>query len=184
MTKEDELVKKCLKNNAKALREFYERYASKMYGICIRFARVNAEADDILQEGFIRVFANLKSFRFEGSLEGWVKRIIVNTAINYLKKYTLRYEEVDLNNLGDTEIVEDETLARLSKDDLLKLVQELPEGKRVIFNLFAYEGYSHKEIANMLAITESTSKAQFFKAKKILQEKLEKMRVFSYERIH
>ncbi|HBF88492.1 MAG TPA: hypothetical protein DDX39_07615 [Bacteroidales bacterium] len=181
---EKKLINKCLKGVPSAQKAFYDMFARKMYGICLRFARVEGEADDIMQEGFVKVFTKLDTFRHEGSLEGWVRRIIVNTAISYIKKNSDYKVEVDLNNIGETEIVEDEAISNLSKEELIKMIQLLPERKRMVFNLYVYEGYCHKEIAEMLDITESTSKAQLSKAKQILKEKLEKIRVKSYETVY
>jgi RNA polymerase sigma factor (sigma-70 family) len=183
MISEKELVKRCLKNDSVAQEQFYRTFARKMYGICLRFARVNGEADDILQEGFIKIFRNLGNFRFKGSLEGWVRRIIVNAAIDYVKKYVMDNQEIDLNNVEQYDVVEDEITAQLSAEDILKLIQELPDSKRMIFNLFAYEGYSHKEIAELLNISVMTSKSQLSKAKKILQEKLMKLKPSYHENI-
>lgn len=181
---EKKLLKKCLKGVPSAQKALYDMFASKMYGICLRFARVEGEADDILQEGFVKVFTKLNTFRQDGSLEGWVRRIIVNTAISYIKKNSEYKVEVDLNNVGDSAIVEDEAISNLSNEELIKMIQTLPERKRMVFNLYVYEGYSHKEIGEMLDITESTSKAQLSKAKQILKEKLETIRKKSYERVY
>lgn len=181
---ERELIKRCLKNDSSAQQKLYQTYARKMYTVCYRFARVGAEADDIMQEGFIRVFNNLSSFRHDGSFEGWIRRIIVNTAITYIKKHGQYKSEVDIENVGDDFLVEDEAISNLSKEDLLRIVQELPDGKRVVFNLYVYEGYSHKEIGKMLGINESTSKGQLSKAKQMLREKLENVISKTYERIY
>jgi RNA polymerase sigma factor (sigma-70 family) len=181
---EEKLIKKCLRGESSAQKLLYEKFAPKMYGICLRFARVEGEADDILQEGFVKIFTKLDTFRQDGSLEGWVRRIIVNTAITYIKKNSSYKVEVDLNNIGETEIIEDEAISNLSNEELIKMIQSLPERKRLVFNLYVYEGYSHKEIAEKLDINESTSKAQLSKAKQILKEKLEKIREKSYEKVY
>ncbi|OFX18289.1 MAG: hypothetical protein A2033_17730 [Bacteroidetes bacterium GWA2_31_9] len=181
---ETELVNRCLKNDVEAQNKLYKTYARKMYAVSWRFARVGAEADDILQEGFIKVFTKLNTYRHEGSLEGWIRRIIVNTALTYIKKHGEYKQEIDIENIGNCDIVEDEAIANLSKEDILKLVQELPDGKRMVFNLYVYEGYSHKEIGEMLNINEGTSKGQLSKAKQILKEKLEKINIKLYERVY
>ena len=179
-----ELVSACLKNNREAQKVFYKRFASKAYGICLRFSKGNNQAEDILQEGFIKVFGNLSKFRFEGSLEGWIKRIIVNVAIDYVKKNVKHFQELNENIDDSCDIFENDVISRLSAEDLMKMVQELPDSKRLIFNLYAYEGYAHKEIAEMLGISVMTSKSQYCKAKKILQERLLNIKNKSYERVH
>jgi len=179
-----ELVLACLKNNREAQHKLYKRFASKMYGICLRFSHGDNQAQDILQEGFIKVFNHLNKFRFEGSLEGWMKRIIVNVAIDYIKKNVNHFKEIDENTEEQYNIQEDEAISRLSVEDLMRIIQELPDSKRLIFNLYAYEGYSHKEIAEMLGISIMTSKSQYCKAKKMLQERLMNIKNKSYERVH
>jgi RNA polymerase sigma-70 factor (ECF subfamily) len=172
MFNQEQIIRDCIANKSDAQYKLYKHYASKMYAICLRFAKINQEADDILQEGFIKVFENLKNFRNEGSFEGWIKRIIVNTAINYIKKNTIYHQEEDIENIGDIFIDETEEILNITQDELIKLIQELPSGKRLVFNLYEIEGYTHKQIADMLNISESTSKTQLAKAKIILKEKL------------
>jgi len=184
MQQDKDLVISCLKNNREAQHMLYKRFASKMYGICLRFAHGDNQAQDILQEGFIKVYDNLGKFRFEGSLEGWIKRIMVNAAIDYIKKNVNHFQEIDENSDQPCNIIEDEAISRLSVEDLMKIIQELPDSKRLIFNLYAYEGYSHKEIADKLGISIMTSKSQYCKAKKFLQERLTNINTISYERVH
>ncbi len=172
MYSEEDLLTGCLKNEAKPQAEFYRRFAPKMYGVCLRFANSKLEADDILQEGFIKVFINLKTFRQEGSLEGWVRRTIINTAINLYKKNAKHQNLVEIDR---TEIVfdQDETIVdKLSLDELLLLIHELPVGYRMVFNLYVIEGYSHKEISHLLEISENTSKSQLSRARQALQRKI------------
>lgn len=182
MNIEEQLIQKCLRNEPKAQKQFYKAFAAKMYGICLRFVKNEMEADDLLQEGFIKVFENLKNFRNEGSIEGWVRRIIVNTAINYIKKNVVFHQEVDIENIGEFEIIEDSAISKLSMEDLLKMIQDLPDGKRMVFNLYTFEGYAHHEIAEIMGISVNTSKSQLAKAKKILQEKLKNVYVKRYEK--
>jgi len=171
MYSEEDLIDQCINNNARAHEALYRRFAPKMYGVCLRFAKNKMEADDILQEGFIKVYLNLKTFRKEGSLEGWVRRTIVNTAINYYKK--------NAKYLKDTEIEQAEILYNnvdgavdaLSVEELLSLIRELPTGYRMVFNLNVVEGYTHKEISKLLAISENTSKSQLSRARQTLQRK-------------
>ncbi len=184
MQTEKDIILACLQNNREAQKMLYKMFASKMFAICCRFAQKNNQAEDILQEGFVKVFKNLDKFRFHGSFEGWVKRIIVNSAIDYIKKYGLHFQEINEDITEQCDIVEDEAISNLSVEDLMNMIKNLPDSKRVIFNLYAYEGYSHKEIAEKLNITVSTSKSQYCKAKKILQEQLLNIKSKSYERVN
>lgn len=172
MHSEEELISQCLKNNHKAHEDFYKRFAPKMYGVCMRFAKNQMEADDILQEGFIKVFTNLKSFRNEGSLEGWVRKTIVNTAINLYKKNIKHQKDTDIEYAETVQNLEQDSIDGISTKELLKLIQDLPTGYRVVFNLNIIEGYSHKEIGQLLDISENTSKSQLSRARQALQKKL------------
>lgn len=163
-------------NDGKAQKAFYHQLAPKMYGICLRFAKNREEADDILQEGFIRVFNHLKDFRGEGSLEGWVRRTIVNTAINYYKKRKKRGISVDLDVIRETTADNQFIVESMSADELLQMINELPDGYRTVFNLNIIEGYTHKEIGDMLDISENTSKSQLSRARTSLQKKLETLK--------
>ncbi|MFC2100299.1 RNA polymerase sigma factor [Bacteroidota bacterium] len=174
MLPEEELIKRCLDNDEKAQEMLYKCFATKMYAVCMRFARNNMNADDIFQEGFIRVFTNLKDYSFRGSLEGWIRRTMINTAINFYKK-NLRYQD-ELNADYLTEQgVEESAIDKLSAEELLKLIQELPEGFRMVFNLYVIEGYNHKEIGIKLNISENTSKSQLARARKVLQRKVKEV---------
>jgi len=172
MVSEEDLISQCLKNDQKAQGDFYKRFAPKMYGVCMRFAKNQMEADDILQEGFIKVFINLKSFRNEGSLEGWVRRTIVNTAINLYKKNIKHQKDTDIEHAETIHNQEQDSIDGISTKELLKLIQDLPTGYRVVFNLNIIEGYSHKEIGKLLDISENTSKSQLSRARQALQKKL------------
>ena len=172
MLKEKPLVKNSLKKDELALGELYKQFASRMFGVCLRYARNRMDAEDILQDGFIKVFNNLKHFRSQGSIEGWLRRIMINTAINYYKKSSLRYHiniDIDTGNIEDNEIYNEDIISNLSVKELLSFIQDLPEGYRMVFNLYAIEGYKHKEIGEMLDISENTSKSQFAMARKVLQ---------------
>jgi RNA polymerase sigma factor (sigma-70 family) len=169
MDQEKELIERCLAKDPKAQEILYKLYSAKMYGVCLRYAQNSMEAEDILQEGYIKVFTYLKDYRFEGSLEGWVRRTIVNTAINYYKHrireaQEISLERVDLLNQGTESILD-----AMSANDLLLLIQKLPEGYRMVFNLCVIEGYTHKEIGEMLNISENTSKSQLSRARNALQ---------------
>jgi RNA polymerase sigma factor (sigma-70 family) len=172
MYSEDDLVSRCLNNDPKAYEDFYKRFAPKMYGVCMRFAKNQMEADDILQEGFIKVFTNLGSFRNEGSLEGWVRRTIVNTAINLYKKNVKYLKDIDIEQAEVVQYSEPNSLDKITVEELLNMVGELPTGYRMVFNLNVIEGYSHKEISQLLEISENTSKSQLSRARQALQKKL------------
>ncbi len=173
---EKKLIEQCLKNDKAAQKVLYQTYASKMYAVCLRYASKRVMADDILQEAFIKVFKYLPSFKFQGSFEGWIRRIVVNTALDHIKRFAEPFEDLEENISESVTINTDEITSNLSVQDLITIIQELPEGKRMIFNLYVFEGYNHKEIAEMLGISVMTSKGQLSKAKKMLQEKLLKIK--------
>ena len=170
MIDEKQLVEYCISNKDGALDELYRRYAPKLFGICIRYGKNQQEAEDILHDGFIRIMKYLKEFRYEGSFEGWLRRIMLNTAINYYKKNTRYFSDVDLTNISDGEVFNSSVLDALSLKELLNVIKSLPDGYRIVFNLYVVEGYKHKEIAEMLGISESTSKSQFMKARNALKK--------------
>jgi RNA polymerase sigma-70 factor (ECF subfamily) len=172
MHNEKELIDQCLKGNPKSQEALYRLYAPRMYGVCMRYARNTLEADDILQEGFIKVFNFLKDYRHQGSLEGWIRRIVVNTAINYYRSRLHEWEEVNIEKAGSSPKLETAEVDNLSRDELLALIQQLPEGYRLVFNLYVIEGYNHQEIGKLLDISENTSKSQLSRARASLQEKI------------
>lgn len=172
MISEVDLINGCKRGDKKAQKTLYDKYAAKMLGVCIRYFRNIDEAEDALQEGFIKIFNNIDKFRNEGSFEGWIRRIIVNTALNYYKSNLKHYFSTDYSEIE--EMIEDDKLKfdNLSMEFLLKIIQDLPEGYRLVFNLYEIEGYSHKEIAEMLGVSVNTSKSQLMKAKRSLQKVL------------
>lgn len=178
-----QLVKNCVNGKMDSQELLYRRFSSRMFGICLRYAKNRMEAEDIMQEGFIKVFQNLKNFRNAGSLEGWVRRIIVNTAINYYKKNLKYLQTLDIDDCINNENISVESNDNISMKTLLNLIQKLPEGYRMVFNLYVMEGYSHKEIAETLGISENTSKSQLSRARKVLQEKLKLINAVCYEQI-
>ena len=170
-TTESDLLGACKKNDRLAQRELYERYSRKMFAVCLRYVRDKVEAEDLLAEGFIKVFTHLENFKEAGSLEGWVRRIMVNECLSHLRKQRLMYVESSAEDWQEvTESFDHST--QMHADELMDMVQELPTGYRTIFNLYAIEGYSHKEIAEMLNINENTSKSQLSRARTFLQKKL------------
>ncbi len=168
-----DLIEGCLKGNRKIQHELYKRFASKMYGVCLRYASNAEEAEDILQEGFIKVFNKIGSFRREGSFEGWVRRIFVNTAIEQFRKkiYLQPISDVEEDTIDGKYL---SVLDKLSEKDIIQLVQQLSPGYRTVFNMYVVEGYSHREISEILGISEGTSKSQLSRAKNILQELVKK----------
>jgi RNA polymerase sigma factor (sigma-70 family) len=175
--KDTALVEKCKQGDRKAMETLYHQYHPKMRGLCVRYAKTEFEIEDILQEAFIKIFINIKNFNNLGSFEGWMKRIVVNTAINsYWKNLSfnthLNFENVEESNMDPVEIAD-----RLSVDELHQVIAKLPEGYRFVFNMFAIDGYSHKEIADMLCITESSSRSQYTRAKKHIINLLQKQNV-------
>jgi RNA polymerase sigma factor (sigma-70 family) len=170
---ESDLISGCINGDRRMQRALYERYAAKMFGVCLRYAGSTEEAEDILQEGFIKVFKKMGSYRGEGSFEGWIRRIFVNTAIEqfrrktYLQPITEREEStVETNYLS--------VLDNLAEKDIVKLVQQLSPGYRTVFNMYVVEGYTHRQIADSLGISEGTSKSQLSRAKIILQDLVKK----------
>ena len=143
--------------------------------VCLRYGSNRETAEDLLQEGFIKVFSAIGSFEGSGSFEGWMRRIFVNTALEYLRKNDILKESVEIDN---TEVLQEgdySAIERISADELMELIAELPPGFRTVFNMFVIEGYSHKEIGDALGITESTSRSQLTRAKRLLQKKLEEL---------
>lgn len=169
MISESDLIEGCLKGDRRMQYELYQRYAPKMYGVCLRYAANAEEAQDILQEGFIKVYRKMESYRGDGSFEGWIRRIFVNTAIEHFRKKTYLQpitEQEETTIEGKYLSVMD----NLAEKDIIQLVQQLSPGYRTVFNMYVVEGYTHKQIADTLGISEGTSKSQLSRAKLILQE--------------
>ncbi|MDX2249428.1 MAG: sigma-70 family RNA polymerase sigma factor [Bacteroidia bacterium] len=165
------LIKGCVNQKPAAQRELYEQFASSMLAVCYRYARDKDDAEDILQEGFVKVFQKIGKFDDRGSLEGWIRKIMVNTAIDHLRKQKYQNHQTELNE-GITEEVSADILDHMELEFLFKVIQQLPTGYRLVFNLYAVEGYSHKEIADELGITESTSRSQYTRAKAMLRQQI------------
>jgi len=169
--KETDLIAACKKQNAKAQRMLYDRYAPIMLGLCRRYVRGELESEDVMINGFMKVFSKIDLFEGKGSFEGWMKRIMINESLSYIRKNKSMYLETDIE-VAEREPDFDKISTELEAKDLLKLVNELPSGYRTIFNLYAIEGYSHKEIAELLDINENTSKSQLSRARQQLQKKI------------
>ncbi|HEX6193580.1 MAG TPA: sigma-70 family RNA polymerase sigma factor [Chitinophagaceae bacterium] len=164
-----DLISGCMEGNRRMQEELYRRFSPRMYAVCLRYAGNAEEAEDILQEGFIKIFKKLDSFRGEGSFEGWIRRIFVNTAIEHFrrKRYLQPVTEKEENTIEGKSL---SALDGLAEKDILALVRQLSPGYRTVFNMYVVEGYTHKEIGDMLGISEGTSKSQLSRAKVILQD--------------
>jgi RNA polymerase sigma factor (sigma-70 family) len=170
MLSEDELIEGCKKGYRATQKALYDRYCRKMLAVCLRYSKTTAEAEDIVQDGFVKVFQGLKNFRQESKLETWITRIMVNTALNAQRKKLYLYPMVDVTEIALPE--QEVSISGIAFNQLLEMIQSLPQGCQVVFNLFAIEGYSHKEISEMLGVSEGTSKSQFARAKSLLQAKI------------
>jgi RNA polymerase sigma factor (sigma-70 family) len=180
MQTEKQLIEGCCKQDRQCQELLYKRFSSKMLVTCLRYTKGRQEAEDVLQEGFIKVFNKIGTFRGESSLEHWVRRIMVRTALNFQRSKLYLYPMVDVDHLGEVE-QSPIGIETLGWQDLLKMIQSLPTGCQVIFNLFAIEGYQHKEIAEMLEINEGTSKSQYARARKLLKEMILQSDSIQYE---
>lgn len=172
---EGELIELFRQQHPDAFRKLYEQYAARMMAVCLRYMGDADDAGDVLQEGFIKVLKNIGSFRSEGSLEGWIRRIMVNTALLALRKNKLRYAE-STNDHFELSSDFEEAIDRISMKELLRMIASLPTGYRTVFNLFVMEGYTHKQIAEELQINESTSRSQLTKARNLLQDMITRQR--------
>jgi RNA polymerase sigma-70 factor (ECF subfamily) len=169
---EEAILQGCLKNNAAAHKALYERFSAKMLVVCYRYAHSREDAEDMLQEGFIKVFSQIHTFEGRGALEGWVRRIIVHTCINILKKNKRFNESVDLIHANSIQVREESIPSIIQAKEVVECIRLLPIGYRTVLNLYAIEGFSHKEISIMLDIEESTSRSQYTRAKAMLEDAL------------
>lgn len=173
MLSDQEIISGCLAQDKKAQRMLYKKYASSMFGICLRYCKKRTEAEDVLQEAFVKIFSYIKSYRSDGSFEGWLKRIVVNTALNYYKSNLKRCFDESIDDMNDSNMPTTQGYdSDLSAEELMKMINSLADGYRVVFNMFAIEGYSHKEISELLGISENTSKSQLSRSRVILQNKV------------
>lgn len=166
---ETQLVEACLRGDSRAQRKLYEKYYGKMLGVCLRYTKDREEARDILQDGFVKIFQKLSQFSFSSPLEGWVRRIVVNTAIDRYRKNLAEPGAYDIETAYEVASDEQDALSDMSHDELMACLHNLPAGYRMVFNMYVIEGFSHKEIAEALNITEGTSKSQLSKARGYLQ---------------
>jgi RNA polymerase sigma-70 factor (ECF subfamily) len=166
---EKEIIEGCLRQKRECQQELFKRYAGKMLSVCMRYARHQMEAEDVLQDAFIKIFDHLHQFQNKGSFEGWIRRVVVNTALKTFDRKSFTHEQYGLELREDFSAAEPSVFSQLSEAELLGLIARLPEGYRIVFNLYAIEGYSHAEIAETLGVQESTSRSQLVKARKMLQ---------------
>jgi RNA polymerase sigma-70 factor, ECF subfamily len=165
-----QLIQACIDGDRYSQSTLYEQFATKMFGVCMRYAKNREEAEEIMQEGFVQVFKSLPNFKFAGSFEGWIRKIMVYCAIQHYRTKPKMHLIVELDNVQAEDVGNEEIMTYLHKKELLKMVQALPPAYRMIFNLYVFEGMKHKEIAEHLGIAEGTSKSNFFDAKLLLQK--------------
>jgi len=169
----EKIIEGCQKGQRSFQKLLYDRYSPVLMGICMRYAHTSDEAEDILQEGFVKILKQINKFEKKGSFEGWMKRIVVNTAITNYRKNQKRYNQGELDDYNSQFHSTSMYDTDFTHEELLNIIKELPEGYRVIFNLYAIEGYKHKEIAELLGIDVATSKSQYSRAKKSIRQKME-----------
>ncbi len=170
---EKELIKGCMRKDTQCQRMLYEKYAPKMMGVSLRYCNSKMEAEDVLQDAFIKIFEKIKTFQSKGSFEGWIRKIVVFTALKSNDKRITKFEPGNLDNVAEQSL-DPKALSNMHTQNILEVLQELPDGYRTVFNLYAIEGYSHKEIGEMLDISDVTSRTQFSRAKQFLIKLLAK----------
>ena len=175
---EKQLIKKAAVGNHEAQQRIYEKHAPRMLGVCRQYVKDLQFAEDVMIGGFLKVFKNLESFKFNGSFEGWIRRIMIRESISYVRKqqFVVYDDELFERNEGEGNVISSE----MDVEHIQMLIDALPEGYKMVFILYVVEGYKHNEIAELLQISESTSKSQLFKARKMLQEKLKKQNIIGY----
>lgn len=175
---EEQLVNKCLEKDTLAQKQLFDFYSKRMMGVCLRYSKDSEEAQDVLQMGFIKVFEKLDMYKQAGSLEGWIRKIIVNTALDNIRKNKKLMNNVEMDKVDyQLHNYNENALDALAAKDLLKVIQNMPTGFKTVFNMYVIEGYSHKEIAEELNISINTSKSQFSRARAYLQKVLIKEKV-------
>lgn len=179
---EEQMLQGCLKNIASVQEALYNRFSPRMLGVCYRFARNREDAEDMMQEGFIKVFSQIHQFRGQGALEGWIRRIIVHTCINILKKNKKFSDSLDLFHASTLHLNENNIPSLLQAKQVVECIRLLPLGYRTVLNLYAIEGYSHREISSILDIEESTSRSQYTRAKSMLEDILLKNKILQQPR--
>ena len=167
---EKQLIKGCIDGNRKAQKALYDKYSRKMMAVCLRYVKEVEDARDLLQEGFVRLYTNIHTFTGDGIFDGWVRKIFVNCALERLRQTDILKGADDIFEMNYADIPDESTVGYISAEEIMAYVRSLPDGFRTVFNMFAIEGYSHKEIGEKLNITESTSRSQYMRARKLLQK--------------
>lgn len=181
MVTDEELINGCVRGSERAQQALYNQYAGKMYAVCLRYARTPSDAADILQEGFVKVFTKIGQYHFQGSFEGWIRKIMVNTALRTYQRRRYSFEFSGYEQLPEV-TVESSALGLLAEGELMAMINRLPEGYRIVFNMVAIEGYAHAEVADALGIQESTSRSQLTKARRWLAEQIQNHE--NYHQVH
>lgn len=176
MLSEKQIIEGCLKNNRQTQKLLYDMYASRFLGMCLRYAKDKQEAEDVLQDGFLKIFGRISQYSGIGSFEGWMKRIIINTAITNYRQNLKHYYKQSIDDINESDIELNFADEEYSLEELLKVIQDLPPGYKMVFNMYAIEGFQHKEIAEMMGVDVTTSKSQYSRAKKLLRLKLESLK--------
>jgi len=177
------LVNGCKENDRKMQRQLFLVIKDKMMGICLRYAKEKAEAEDILQESFIKIFNKIDCLKEPDKLESWARRIFINTAINHYHKPSNKYENHDIKDKIEEDDAYTNIIEKMDNQQLLDLINQLPQGYRLVFNMYVIDGFTHQEIAETLKISANTSKSQLFAAKQLLKKRLKEMGIYRYEKI-
>ena len=168
----EQAVKAAKKGDLKAQRYLYEQYKVSLFTVCLRYSRDRSEAKDILQEGFLSIFKDLHQYEEKGDIGKWMRKVVVNTALQYLRKWKKDWAHADSREYEQTLFQEEKVFHKLGEEELIKMIQQLPQGYKIVFNLYVIEGYNHNEIADLLGISESTSRSQLYKAKAVLRKQI------------
>lgn len=184
MLRDEAIIEGCIAGKRRAQSDLYHKYAPVMLAVCLRYTQSRDEAEDILQEAFLKIFQHIGTYRNEGSFEGWMKRIMINHALNYFRKQRRTPFLEDIATVSESEFADPEEPpaihAPVSADTLVRLIQTLPPGYRIVFNLYVFEEYSHREISRELSISENTSKTQLLKARRMLRRKIDDLNLMKY----
>jgi len=171
---DDHIIQGCRKGDRKAQQALYEKYKAMLFNVCLRYGSGWHEAEDLLQEGLIQVFGNLYQYRPTGPFGAWLRKVMVNTALQHLRKKKRMFQTVEMEEVADGFEADEDLFARYREEALVQMLQRLPEGYRAVFNLYVIEDFSHREIGEMLGITESASRSQLTRAKAMLRQMLER----------
>jgi RNA polymerase sigma-70 factor (ECF subfamily) len=166
---EKQLIKGCMDGDRKAQKALFDKYSRKMMGLCLRYVKDTEDARDLMQESFIKIFTNIRRYTGDGSFDGWVRKIFVNCALEHLRQHDVLRDASEIDEINCMDIPDEAEVYTISSEELMACVRSLPEGFRAVFNMYAVEGYSHKEIGEMLHISESTSRSQYMRARRMLQ---------------